>query len=456
MKIQSPKAGIGTGRAGLQAASGLFSSAGLFQKGVKAFHPNDLDPYLLFDARDSMIGTLENPTLDLDPSKPDTLNVITATRAGTATYTDVNGNIATAPADTVRVDHVDGVPMILVEPSSENLVRSSEDFTQNSIASNCSITSGVSAPDSSSNAFKLVEDNTNSIKLFRAKNTTGTTPNTSYSSSIFVKAGERTKVRIYGYHLTNQFFSVDYDLISNSALGTVTANTQVDGHSIEDYGDGWKRITVTGQKDNTYSWDVGVSPLDDSGNDTYQGDGTSGIYIWGAQLETGSVATSYIPTSGSTVTRAADDLVISGSDFSDFYNQSEGTFYVESELQRETEAGFQPFLFDADNGDANRVLIYNESAGDVLGLVRASGAGFQINLGTHPSVNTLSRTAFSYKANNLDGSKDGNSVTPVTTAVIPTTISRLNVGSHYTKAETLYLNGRIRRLIFWPYHSDSL
>ena len=63
MKIQSAKAGIGTGRAGLQAASGLFSSAGLFQKGVKSFHPNDLDPYLLFDSETSMIGTLENPTL---------------------------------------------------------------------------------------------------------------------------------------------------------------------------------------------------------------------------------------------------------------------------------------------------------------------------------------------------------------------------------------------------------
>jgi hypothetical protein len=179
------------------------------------------------------------------------------------------------------------------------------------------------------------------------------------------------------------------------------------------------------------------------------------ILIWGAQAEAGSVATSYIPTAGSAVTRNADDLVISGSDF-DFYNQSEGTFYVESELQRATEVGFQPFLFDADNGDANRVLLYNETAGDVLGLVRAAGAGYQINLGTHPSVNTLSRTAFSYKSNNLQGSKDGNSVTPITTAVIPTSINTLNVGSHYTKAENLYLNGRIRRLIFWPVSSDRL
>ena len=102
------------------------------------------------------------------------------------------------------------------------------------------------------------------------------------------------------------------------------------------------------------------------------------------------------------------------------------------------------------------MLLFNASGGDVLGLVKAVGAGYTINLGTHPSVNTFSRTAFSYKANNLGGSKDGNSVTPVTTAVIPTTISKLNVGSHYGKLEYLYFNGHIKRLIYWPYHSDSL
>ena len=57
------------------------------------FSPLDLDPYLLFDTQSSMIGTLENPTLDLDPANPDTLDVITASRAGVATYTDADGLI---------------------------------------------------------------------------------------------------------------------------------------------------------------------------------------------------------------------------------------------------------------------------------------------------------------------------------------------------------------------------
>ena len=179
-----------------------------------------------------------------------------------------------------------------------------------------------------------------------------------------------------------------------------------------------------------------------------------GFKISGVMLEESSVPTSYIPTSGSTVTRQADDLEITGSDF-DFYNQSEGTVYVESELQRATGPSFVPFLFDADNGDANRVLLYYEPGG-ITGLVRAAGTQNVIDIGTHPAANTLSRTAFSYKSNNLQGSKDGNSVTPVTTATIPTSINRFNVGSHYTKADSYYFNGHLKRLIYWPVSSDSL
>jgi len=262
------------------------------------FDPLSLNPIIAYEMQESMMAPLASESLDLDPANPSSLDIITATRAGTATYTDASGNIQTASANTVRVDHVDGVPMILVEPAATNLIENSEDFSQDVTLSNCTVQSGFTAPDASSNAYKLIEDNTNSLKLFRAHNDTITTASTSYSASIFVKAGERTKVRIYGYHLTNQFFAVDYDLTDNSVLGPVEFNTQVDGYSIEDCGNGWKRITVTGQKASTYSWDVGVSPLDDSGNVTYTGDGTSGVYIWGAQLEQGTVATSYIPTSG--------------------------------------------------------------------------------------------------------------------------------------------------------------
>jgi hypothetical protein len=75
------------------------------------FSPLDLDPYLLFDTQSSMIGTLENPTLDLDPANPETLDVITASRAGVATYTDADGLIQSASPNTTRVDYTQGAEL---------------------------------------------------------------------------------------------------------------------------------------------------------------------------------------------------------------------------------------------------------------------------------------------------------------------------------------------------------
>jgi hypothetical protein len=74
-----------------------------------------------------------------------------------------------------------------------------------------------------------------------------------------------------------------------------------------------------------------ISPIirNNNSNDTsYSGDGTSGIYVWGAQLEAGAFPTSYIPTTASTVTRSADTATMTGTNFSSWYNQSEGTFFT--------------------------------------------------------------------------------------------------------------------------------
>ena len=583
--------------------------------GVFTVDPLSFNPYFYIDAASSMLGVLESPSLDLNPAVSSTLDIITATRAGTATYTDASGNIQTASPNTVRVDHVQGeeltptkfqrvgytdfssgwiqggltisdgeglsgevskvvenddagsgntfyfnvptvegqtytggfwirrisgsgsialhhtfsptssqvmitddvtsewtfvstqflgktgggsvrfgvrvyytsgdsveiampqveegttasdfvanttgspkliaaatyaprVPMMLIEPAATNLIVNSEDFSQDVTLSNCTVQSGFTAPDASTNAYKLIEDNTNSLKLFRANNNTATAASTSYSSSIFVKAGERTKVRIYAYHLTNQFFAVDYDLISNSSLGEVPFNTQVDGHSIEDCGNGWKRITVTGQKASTYSWDVGISPLDDDGNDTYQGDGTSGVYIWGAQLEEGTFATSYIPTAGSAVTRAADELVIDGSDFTDFYNQSEGTIYVET-LGRELDFNY---IFSISDGSSNNRIVSIHHEFNHL-FVQTSGTLQGAPDGGTFIAGTLCRYAASFKQNNLSVAIDGGNVTTDTSATLPT-VNKINIGSRENGNELL--NGHIKRVIYWPHHSDNI
>nr|BAR33201.1 hypothetical protein [uncultured Mediterranean phage uvMED] len=441
MKIQSAKAGIGTGRAGLQAASGLFSNAGLFDKGVKSFNPLDLDPYLLFDAQTSMIGTLENPTLDLDPSKQDTLDVITATRAGTATFTDANGNIATAPSDTVRVDYVDGVPMILCEPSATNLLPYSEDFSNAAwVKADTSITSNAgTSPDGGNNA-SLLTVNSSSVSYLREFLSISATAHT---FSIYAKAGTATDIQLYVVEQGVTSGTADVN-IQSGVVTNATSNWN-GGVTTEDVGNGWFRIRGTRTFTTSASnHGIGVAATGQNGLN---------FYLWGAQLESGSVATSLIRTSGSTATRAKDDLVISGSAFSDFFNASEGTTYIETAPKTTTNL---PHIFEYHNSsdaNANRMGIYLPSATSNA-YVRSSGVTTaSLSPGTI-NLNQLNRVAISYKVNDILGSVNGSSEVSDTSAALPSGLDKLHIGNVYSL--NLPLNGHIKRLIYWPYHSDHL
>jgi hypothetical protein len=370
-----------------------------------------------------MIGTLENPTLDLDPSKPDTLNVITATRAGVATFTDVNGLIAFAPANMVCVDYVDGVPMILVEPSATNLVTYSEDFSQSFWTKNdITLSSGFSAPDGSMNASKLVADSANSS----ISNVFTVASGTTYSLSFYLKTISGSLETIIG--LGSPGFP------QNVGDGGRYKNITVT--------DEWQRFTLTSTADASAATGISFGG--------FNGFGTGEeVYIWGAQLETGSVATSLIPTSGSTVTRAKDDLVISGSAFSGFFNASEGTTYMETVPKSNANIFHYFEYFDESNAASNRMGVYVPADGFnyfIAGVTNQSMGGVNLN--------QVNRLAVSYKVNDLLGSVNGASGSAVTSAALPTGIDKVSLGNN--NSGNFSITGRIRRMIYWPYHSDSL
>ena len=172
------------------------------------------------------------------------------------------------------------------------------------------------------------------------------------------------------------------------------------------------------------------------------------------QVEEGSVATSYIPTSGSAVTRNADNLVIDGTAFSDFYNATEGTFYVESAAVRDDNIAF---LFDVNNGDTQRNLLYYPDFNNLKVLIRKDNTtSATLTIGSRPSVGILSRAAFGYATDNLKGSLNGGTVAVDTSVIPPTTVNEMTIGSHVTLNDLYHLNGHIKRLIYWPTHSDNL
>ena len=386
-----------------------------------------------------MIGTLENPTLDLDPSKPDTLNVITAVRTGVATYTDASGLIQSASANTVRVDNSLGYPAMLIEPSATNLVTHSEDFS-NSAWTKTSYGTGVVpvvtannafSPDGTQNASRVVfstGDGTTTSEESFITDTIPTTIGVSYTESFYLKGdvgGEQIIVRAGG----------------GSAYTTLTLTTE------------WVRYEVTEAAiASTTYFQIGLRQ------------GLSGVvinseitvHIWGAQLEAGSVATSYIPTSGGNEaarTRAADDLSITGSAFSDFFNASEGTTYIEAVPNSSSNA---PTLFEYfDASDASNQIMGSYISGITISYyVKTNGSFVAINSIGNVNLNQLNRIAVSYKTNDILGSLNGAAEVPDTSAALPTGIDKVSLGND--NSGNFSITGRIRRLIYWPTHSDSL
>ena len=105
---------------------------------------------------------------------------------------------------------------------------------------------------------------------------------------------------------------------------------------------------------------------------SYQGDGTSGAFVWGAQLEASSYPTSYIPTTSSSATRVADACFKTG--ISSLLNATQGTLFLDCERLGPSGNDPENLLFIGDGGLNNFInIIYDVTSARYQGQVRASG-----------------------------------------------------------------------------------
>ena len=515
------------------------------------------------------MAPLASESLDLDPANPSSLDIITATRAGTATYTDASGNIQTASPNTVRVDHVQGEELT---PTKYQRVKYT-DFSSGWNNTNATSQAGggylgqpsliVNAPD------------VNARTTTSAPTETGV----SYTASFYVRyvSGSSGLVWMYTQFASDNQFTpitvtsewtrvqVQFTGGSGSAVN-FGVSPKVAGESVEiampqveegaitdfvanttgspkyfaaatygprvpmilvepaatnlakytDFSSGWTTLgaaPVTSETGEgyagqssviltataatgrfrqglsgdvagvTYTASIWIRRVSGSGsirfehNSSPTGGSSSPVnvttewsrveaqfegecFAWGIQIDTsgdsveiampqveeGTVATSYIPTSGSAVTRAADDLVIDGSDFTDFYNQSEGTFYVEGVMNKGFDGG-QNYVLGSQSSNAR--FLYQSSSSDAFRVYD----GATICTTSYGVLGEIFRAAVTYDATNKSLSVNGVTNDSSHNGNLGSIPTALYIGSQNFIA---HANTSLKRIIYWPHHSDNL
>ena len=262
----------------------------------------------------------------------------TATNITTTTaLTNYIPQLLTAPINAPRFDFnpTTGESLgLLIEQSSTNLLTYSQLFSDATwLKFRTSITQTANiAPDGTQTAQLLVEDATNNTHGCANYGSQTVTSGQQYTFSAEVKAWTRNYVTL--------FADVGSALLGNAGVqfslidGTVQKNTNGYVTTSTNLGNGWWRFSYTATatasgnaKSGIY---IGSIPATSAANgiDTYTGNGYSGIYIWGAQLEALAFPTSYVATTSAQVTRASDNASMTGTNFSSWYNQGQGTWYI--------------------------------------------------------------------------------------------------------------------------------
>ena len=256
-------------------------------------------------------------------------------RASTKYVLDENGDLSQVAANTPAFEYnADGTYKgMLVEDQRENICLQSEDFSTTWLSGVNTTVSAVTETtpdgDSTSKSVKIGDDNSTGTGSVVVRQDITVTGGETYTASIFLKADGLAFARL----------SIDeYDGVTNgtqyfglSGSGSLGTASNLDDSKIEAYPNDWYRCSVTwtqGAADTEFKFRIYVA--NSISSSTVDLDNTSSIFAWGVQVELGANASSYIPTTTTSVTRSADD--ISKTSASTYVGQTAGTVYVEATI----------------------------------------------------------------------------------------------------------------------------
>lgn len=336
---------------------------------------------------------------------------------------------------------------LLVEESRTNLLLQSENFSTTWTQSNVTVTANtVTAPDGTTTADTfgpVVGDGLTTTRFLRQN--PALTTQQAYTLSVFVKVGTATTNGIALYvsdQTATNIFRGNFNLFT---LGTTAGSTgwATPTSTIIPYPNGWYRCILSGVTSTAHTALRAQIYLNGFVNtaDTY---GT--IHIWGAQLEAGAFPTSYIPTTTATVTRSADVASITGTNFSSWYRQDEGTVFADVSV--------------LSTSKANQTLSFNDGTSNNRVELRPVGSASPLQMRTDCVVSGVAKYAnqafslagerrigaLAMKANDFRLQSGSSGISPISDALPTVDCLYLN----YATFAAGEINGTIRRLVYWP------
>jgi hypothetical protein len=436
--------------------SGTPRTSGVFNLGAlsadNAFEAPSLD--LNFDGQaSSFTRATTSPTAAKANGDQLATDIVSCTRSTTATYMGSNGLIQTAAVNTPRVEYdASGNPLgLLVEEQRTNLYPGT---TPSNTAAVTFTTNQGAAPDGTNTAIKATEDSALGEKnantaLFSV------TSGTQYTASLYAKPAGRTGIRLLmpGAAFGNNNVAT-YDLQGNGSIIEWPGSDTPDATTITPAGNGWYRISITSTAASTASTFLQMV-IDDDGTDTntsYQGDGSSGLLIWGIQSEEGAGPTSYIPTTSGSVTRAADEITLATSAFG--FEETTGSVLADVTIDHATGSYERVFEFGTSNTNTDRVFMFLDAANnnDIEARINTGGTAnvaAENVIVASPTFPHTSKLAMSYAAGNYMTADDGALVSMTAGAYNPGgSKPQLRLGGH--QQTSLTMNGHIRRFTYWP------
>ncbi len=343
------------------------------------------------------------------------------TRASSGTVVNQSGLIETVGSGIPRIDFQGNTKgALLLEPSRTNLITQSEAFDNAYWTTiGASATSGFISPDGTNNAYKLVEDTSTGEHIIY-KVSIGYTSGSTLSYSFFAKKGERNVIQTFNFIGGGYSNGANFDL----STGIVSNEISGSGKMLELH-NGWYRCEFTslatvGQS----ATNVAFKILNDADENNYTGDGTSGIYIFGEQLEEGSYATSNIPTSGSAVTRVAETCSQTVPD--GVIGQTEGVLFGEFSTDANDNNSNWINLSD---GTSNNWLFIGKDFTNVRAYLKSNGVVIFSNQSTALADNN--KVALSYKSGNIKVYINGVQILSISSSfTFSSALNQLNFGAY--------------------------